>query len=51
MDSSNIVIVFTDDVAIFVRFNNITKFVFASVKSLILSAINGLGFYIGYYLE
>jgi len=31
--------------------NNIAVFVFASAELPILGVVNGLGFYIGYYLE
>ena len=40
-----------NNVAVFARFNNIARFIFTSIESLILGAINSLGFYIGYYLE
>ena len=40
-----------DDVAVFTRFNNVARFIFASIESLILGTINSLGSYIGYYLE
>ena len=37
--------------AVFARFNNIARFVFASTESLILGAINRLGSYIECYLK